>query len=71
MFWLIKKFYLIDEVYRPGELSFQYMQRVQKRAANVAVFFGWLPAVRSGAVWQYTSAQKKRYDRLAKEHGQN
>lgn len=71
MFWLIKLFYLRNIKYRPGELSFQFMQRVQKRAVNVVFFFSWLPAVKAGAVWRYTSEQKKRFDRLAKEHEQD
>lgn len=71
MFWLIKLFYLKDENYRPGEFSSEFMRRVQWRAVTIQFFFGWLPAVRGGAVWRYTTDQKIRFDRLAKEHEQN
>lgn len=54
---------LKDEPYQLGELSCQYMTRVQKRAATFAVLLGWLPGIRP-QVLQWTWSQKQKFDRL-------
>lgn len=54
---------LKDEPYTIGELSCQFMQRVQKRAATVAVLLGWLPGIRP-QVLAWTWTQKAKYNRL-------
>lgn len=54
---------LKDEPYQLGECSCQYMTRVQKRAATLAVFLGWLPGIRP-QVLQWTWNQKTKFDQL-------
>lgn len=54
---------LKDEPYQLGELSCQYMTRVQKRAADCAIWLGWLPGIRK-QVLQWTWSQKTKFDQL-------
>lgn len=54
---------LKDEPYQLGEISCQYMTRVQKRAATLAVLLGWLPGIRL-QVLAWTWSQKTKFDQL-------
>lgn len=57
------KLLLKDEPYHPGEFSCEYMQRVQKRAATLSIFLGWLPGLRA-EVLTWTWNQKQKFDQL-------
>lgn len=61
---------LKDEPYQVGELSCQFMQRVQKRAATLAVLLGWIPGLRPQVLtWVWN--QKAKFDTLNRLYQQN
>lgn len=58
---------LPDEPIRPGEVQFQFMQRVQRRACNVSFWLGWLPGIWE-MTWTYTHTQRRRFEARQDEH---